>query len=198
MTLGAFFRDYVYIPLGGNRKGLARQIGNMLMVWLLTGLWHGAGWTFLLWGLYFFVLLTIEKTFREALDRWPVLLRRFVTTLLVLLGWVIFSHTTLSGLGTALGAMIGLHGTWAPGLGTRLMNSLPLLIVCALGATSLPQRIAVGFRNVTAGRGKNKNAVTVGRVAYLIVSFAFLVVLLWLCTVSLVGASSAPSIYANF
>lgn len=78
------------------------------------------------------------------------------------------------------------------------MNSLPLLIVCALGATSLPQRIAVGFRNVTAGRGRNRNAVTVGRVAYLIVSFAFLVVLLWLCTVSLVGASSAPSIYANF
>ena len=77
-------------------------------------------------------------------------------------------------------------------------NSLPLLIVCALGATSLPQRIAVGFRNVTAGRGRNRNAVTVGRVAYLIVSFAFLVVLLWLCTVSLVGASSAPSIYANF
>lgn len=121
-----------------------------------------------------------------------------MTTLLVLMGWVIFSHTTLSGLGTALGAMIGLHGTWAPGLGTRLLNSLPLLIVCALGATSLPQRIAVGFRNVTAGRGRNRNAVTVGRVAYLIVSFAFLVVLLWLCTVSLVGASSAPSIYANF
>ena len=170
----------------------------MLGVWLLTGLWHGAGWTFLLWGLYFFLLLAIEKTFQNALDRWPVLLRRFVTTLLVLMGWVIFSHTTLSGLGTALGAMIGLHGTWAPGLGTRLLNSLPLLLVCAVGATSLPQRIAVGFRNVIAGRGKNKNAVTVGRVAYLIVSFAFLVVLLWLCTVSLVGASSAPSIYANF
>ena len=198
MTLGAFFRDYVYIPLGGNRKGLARQIGNMLVVWLLTGLWHGAGWTFLLWGLYFFLLLAIEKTFQNALDRWPVLLRRFVTTLLVLLGWVIFSHTTLSGLGTALGAMIGLHGTWAPGLGTRLLNSLPLLLVCAVGATSIPQRIAVGFRNVTAGRGRNRNAVTVGRVAYLIVSFAFLVALLWLCTVSLVGASSAPSIYANF
>lgn len=71
MTLGSFFRDYVYIPLGGNRRGKARQILNLFVVWALTGLWHGAAWNFVLWGLYFFVLLAIEKQIQPMLERWP-------------------------------------------------------------------------------------------------------------------------------
>ena len=92
ITLSTWFREYVYIPLGGNRKGLKRQIVNLLIVWFLTGLWHGASWNFVLWGLYYFVLLVIEKVFLLAkMQRWPRVLQHFYALFFIVTGWVVFA-----------------------------------------------------------------------------------------------------------
>jgi alginate O-acetyltransferase complex protein AlgI len=109
ISLGTWFRDYVYIPLGGNRHGLRRQLLNILIVWALTGIWHGANWTFLLWGLYYALFLILEKTFLlKAMEKWPPVLRHIYTIVIVMAGWVIFQLDTLSAVGAYLGAMFGL------------------------------------------------------------------------------------------
>jgi len=99
ITLSSWFKEYVYIPLGGNRKGIKRQILNMLVVWFLTGFWHGADWNFMLWGLYYFVLLTVEKVFLlKKLEKHP-LIARIYTILGFVIGWAIFYITDLKVLG---------------------------------------------------------------------------------------------------
>ena len=201
MTLGSFFRDYVYIPLGGNRKGKGRQILNLLAVWALTGLWHGASWNFVLWGLYFFVLLSIEKQLLPKLEKQPFLLRNFITMFFVLIGWVLFSHTSLADVGKNLGAMFGGASFCNANTGTRLANSLPLLLACAVGASVLPRWfgfIYSGLLGMGKGSRRAQSRVTVGKTVYVVSQFAFVALLLWLCTVSLLGTTSAPSIYANF
>ncbi|MBO6215050.1 MAG: MBOAT family protein, partial [Lachnospiraceae bacterium] len=96
MTLTSWFREYIYIPLGGNRKGMARTILNMLIVWLITGLWHGAAWNFVVWGLYYFVLLVLERLFlKKVLDRIPVI-PHIYTLVIVMCGWVLFESPSLS------------------------------------------------------------------------------------------------------
>ena len=106
ISLGSFFRDYVYIPLGGKKK---HQLLNMAVVWALTGLWHGASWNFVLWGLYFFVILAAEKAIGEKrLRRIPTILRRVGTMLLVILGWNIFYFTDLTQLLQHFGLLFGL------------------------------------------------------------------------------------------
>ena len=112
ISLGSFFRDYVYIPLGGNRAGAARTARNMLIVWLLTGLWHGASWNFLVWGLYYGALLLLERfVLSRVLEKLPGALRWVLTMLLVVVGWVIFYYTDLANVGTHLLAMVGLGRT---------------------------------------------------------------------------------------
>lgn len=99
ISLGTWFRDYLYIPLGGNRRGLPRQILNLLIVWGLTGLWHGASWNFALWGLYFAVILILEKLFlKKWLDKLPSVIGHLYALFLILVGWVIFNCTSLSSL----------------------------------------------------------------------------------------------------
>ena len=200
MSLGTFFRDYVYIPLGGNRKGKVRQILNMLIVWALTGLWHGASWNFVLWGVYNFVLLTAEKQFMPQLEELPDRLRNFLTMLAVLFGWVLFSHTDFAELGTAIGAMLGYGGFSAPGTGTLLMNALPLMTVCVIGCTTLPRTVGHNFAGACGMLGKRRksNTVDAGKITYVCVRFAVICLLLWLCIVSMTGTTSTPSIYADF
>ena len=112
MSLGAFFRDYVYIPLGGSRAGTARTIVNTLIVWLLTGLWHGASWNFVLWGLYFGLILLLERfVLKNALLTAPKLLQYVWTSLLVLISWVIFYEVDMTQLVRHLGALVGLGVT---------------------------------------------------------------------------------------
>ncbi|MBR6209202.1 MAG: MBOAT family protein [Oscillospiraceae bacterium] len=127
ISLSSFFRDYVYIPLGGNRRGGLCTARNMLIVWMLTGLWHGASWNFILWGLYYGLLLLIE---RFVLSRWlealPRALRHVLTMLAVIVGWVIFYYVDLPAVGEHLLAMIGLRVS--PGGG---LVRLPLLDAAA-------------------------------------------------------------------
>ena len=97
MTLGSWFRDYIYIPLGGNRNGLLKQIRNILIVWFLTGAWHGASWNFILWGVYFGVILILEKMFLlKVLEKLPKIFRHIYSILLILVSWVIFAFEDLS------------------------------------------------------------------------------------------------------
>ena len=128
MTLTTWFKEYVYIPLGGSRKGVLRRDINLMIVWMLTGLWHGAGWNFVLWGVYFGVLLILEKRFlleRPGYQRIPSPLRQAGMYLLVLLGWGLFA-----GKLDVFPAMIGMYG---PGTAQTLLDCisyLPLLLLC--------------------------------------------------------------------
>lgn len=110
ISLSSWFRDYVYIPLGGNRRGLGIQIRNILVVWILTGIWHGASWNFMLWGLYFGVILIIEKWWGlRLLSRLPRVVRHLYAILLILIGWVLFAFDELPMVLNYLQAMIGLN-----------------------------------------------------------------------------------------
>ena len=112
ISLGSFFREYVYIPLGGNRAGMAKTIRNLLIVWCLTGFWHGASWNFLLWGLYYGAWIVAERfLYPKLLDRTPKAVRVACTLLIVLVGWILFYHTDLSLAGAHIGALIGIGAT---------------------------------------------------------------------------------------
>ena len=111
ISLSSWFKEYVYIPLGGNRKGLPRQILNILIVWMLTGIWHGAGFNFLFWGLWFALFLILEKMFLGRIfEALPKILGRCYTLVVVLLGWVFFALESVGGIVGYLGAMFGLNG----------------------------------------------------------------------------------------
>ena len=108
MSLSSWFKEYVYVPLGGNRKGLARQLLNIAIVWALTGLWHGASWNFVAWGVYFGVILIIEKLWLlRALDKCPAFVGHVYSLILIVLGWVIFGLTDFSRMATYIAHMFG-------------------------------------------------------------------------------------------
>lgn len=146
MTLTTWFKEYVYIPLGGSRKGAVRRDINLMIVWMLTGLWHGAGWNFVLWGLYFGVLLILEKRFllnRPGCQRIPSPLRQAGMYLLVLLGWGLFA-----GKLDVFPAMAGLYGLGTAQTMLDCLSYLPMLLLCCaisfLPAVRLPgKRMAV-------------------------------------------------------
>ncbi len=111
ISLSSWFRDYIYIPLGGNRKGTARTIFNILVVWSLTGLWHGAEWNFVAWGAFYGVLLIAEKyLLKDLLRIIPIPVRRILTMVVVMIGWVFFSSTDINSAFGYLGAMFGVYG----------------------------------------------------------------------------------------
>ena len=200
MSLGTFFRDYVYIPLGGNRRGKVRQIINMFVVWALTGLWHGASWNFVLWGIYNFFLLAIEKQIMPQLEELPDRLRNFLTMLAVFFGWVLFSHTDFTDLGQTIAAMLGFSGFSAAGTGTLVMNSLPLIAVCLIGCSTLPRTFSQNLARACGMYGKRRksNTVDMGKIIYTALRFGFVCLLLWVCVISMIGTTSTPSIYADF
>jgi alginate O-acetyltransferase complex protein AlgI len=144
ISLSTWFRDYVYIPLGGNRRGAARQVLNILVVWTLTGFWHGAGWNFILWGAYFGVLLLIEKfVLAKFLDKLPSALRHLYVILLILVSWIFFASTSAHEIGARLGALVG-SGTLSvsPPVTEYYLRSYAVPLVIALfGATPLPKRL---------------------------------------------------------
>lgn len=141
ITLSSWFREYVYIPLGGNRKGKPKQFRNLAVVWVLTGLWHGANWNFLLWGVYYLILLSIEHfLLKDRAEKIPPVLRHVGTLLLVFLGFLLFSEPDLPTVGRTLGYLAGIGCRFADALdGYHFLTLLPLLAIAAVGCTPLPK-----------------------------------------------------------
>ncbi len=139
ISLSTWFREYVYIPLGGNQQGWGRQIRNLLIVWSLTGLWHGAGWNFLLWGLYYGLLLVLEKRLPSVyLTKLPKLLRRGGTLLLVMLGWAIFYFEDMGALREFFRRLF-VYSPMASWQIPQLWRCLPWLVVGVVAATPIPK-----------------------------------------------------------
>lgn len=142
MSLGTWFRDYLYIPLGGNRRGLPRQILNILIVWALTGLWHGANWTFLLWGLYYAVFLILEKVFLlKKLEKVPVLAHIYAL-LVAVVGWMLFQLNSVGEVVHYWGAMFGAGGATATAADAFYARSYAvILFIAAIAATPVPKKL---------------------------------------------------------
>ncbi len=183
ISLSGWFKKYVYIPLGGNRKGTVRTVRNILIVWTLTGLWHGAAWNFVAWGAYYGLLLLLEKyVFSAVLEKIPKALRHVLTMVIVVIGWVFFSAESFFSAAAYLGAMFGGAGfTDANTLYLLLSHGFPFAVMtaCALGA----------FRNPP----KFKNERT-----HLIVQAAGYAAVFALCVACLVSDSYNPFLYFRF
>jgi len=135
--MGTWFRDYVYIPLGGNKGGLAKQLRNIAIVWLLTGFWHGASWNFVLWGVYFGVLLVLEKLFLlRWLKKLPAALRHIYALVLVTISWTLFAFTDIAeGFAWCRAMFSGV--LFDRGSLYLLLTYGGMLLLCAIAATPL-------------------------------------------------------------
>ena len=184
ISLGSWFREYVYIPMGGNRVSRGRLFFNLLVVWGLTGIWHGASWNFLLWGLYFGLLLILEKGgLLKLLEKLPAAVQHLYTLFLVLISWTIFAIEDFGRLGGYLKAMFGLGaGGWAPSTGYYLASYAPILLIACLASTPLAKTLW------------DKS----GRTAKLILLPILLLLGLALCTAYLVDATYNPFLYFRF
>jgi alginate O-acetyltransferase complex protein AlgI len=177
MTLGSWFKEYVYIPLGGNRKGIPRQIINLLIVWFLTGFWHGAAINFILWGLYFFVLLVIEKL---VLLRWlnrHQILARLYFVFFILIGWAIFAISDLTVLHQYMISMFTLQSStqWL----YFISNYGVILIFCLIFSTDIPKKV-------------------INSVSFPLVETSMVTALFLLCVAYLVDSSYNPFLYFRF
>lgn len=212
ISLSSWFREYVYIPLGGNRKGLPRQIFNLAVVWLLTGLWHGASWNFVLWGAYYGVLLILEKLFLlRLLKKLPGWFGHIYSVFLVVVGWVIFAQTDMGKLVNYLKAMfgIGASGVNADFFFFLSGNAflLAVLVVCSIdhrgwvkrlsGFLSGKRKALDGVLRMEPSAGSIYETVQESRgMTYL--KPLLLLVLLFLTTAFLVGDSYNPFLYFRF
>lgn len=149
ISLSTWFKEYVYIPLGGNRKGVKRQILNLLIVWGLTGLWHGAAYNFVLWGLYYGLLLILEKfVLKKFLDRLPSFVQHIYTLFIIIIGWGLFYFTDVGQLGEFMVDLFnfgnGICGDQAFNL---IMSNLPMLIIAAVASTPLATVLYTRFEH---------------------------------------------------
>jgi len=186
ISLSSFFRDYVYIPLGGNRVSFIKMLRNIFVVWLLTGFWHGASWNFIIWGLYFFIFLMIEKLFLlKHLNKKPF--NHIYTMIIVIISFIIFNTTDLIKLGTILKGLVGIN---TPLINFEtiyyLKNYLIILIIAFIGMTPFIRDLLEKLK-----KGKSKKIVDVLE----IISF---VIILILVTASLISNSFNPFIYFRF
>ena len=189
ITLSTWFREYVYIPLGGNRRGRARQYFNLAVVWLLTGLWHGASWNFVLWGLFYLILLVAEKAFLLRLlerNRLTRVLGHIGALLLVGIGWMIFDHTDLGEAFRIIGGLfgIGTAGFAAATVSWQALRLLPLLAVSVAAATPYPTRLW--------------NRLTGRRPTLTVLEPVLLVAVLALSVACAVRSDYSPFLYFNF
>lgn len=186
ISLSSWFRDYVYIPLGGNRTSRPRFIFNILFVWFLTGFWHGAGWNFIFWGLYYGILLLIEKFFLEKLlNKTFNWLKHIYVMLIVMVGWVLFDTSNLLMAKNTLAKMFGFGADIIAGEESLyyLRSYLVLFIIAIIGSTPFPKRIAAKFENMKA---------------MVIVEPLYIAALLIISTAFLVDGSFNPFIYFRF
>ena len=184
MTLGSWFREYLYIPLGGNRCTFPRQVFNLFVVWAATGLWHGASWNFVLWGLYFFVFLVLEKLFLLSHLEKSRLLGHVYLLFLVVISWAIFAIEDFSHLGAYLKVMFGLGGVPLANasFGYCLVSYLPILCLAALASTPLGASV---YRRLGT---RGQQAVCTVLIAGGLIA----------CTAYLVDGTYNPFLYSNF
>ena len=191
MSLGTWFREYVYIPLGGNRGSLIIQLRNIAVVWVLTGIWHGASWNFVLWGIYYCILLIIEKLFLLSfLKKLPAFVAHLYTCLAVILGWVIFAFDNYEAGFRYLGWMFGAGGIplWNNDSVFTLLSNLLILPVLFIASTPLAKNLALRF----LAWGKDRPFLTTG-----IVNFV-LAALFLLSVAYLVDSTYNPFLYFRF
>ena len=183
ISLTTWFREYVYFPLGGNRVSRAKWVRNILIVWLLTGIWHGAGWNFLLWGLYYAAWMLLERLWLgKVLEKLPSALTHVYTMAVVLTGWALFAVEDMGQLGGYFRALFG--GAPAVNAGDlyQLRSYLPMLVILTIGSTPLMKRLWERL-------GERTRSV----LTPLLVLGALV-----LCTASLVDASYNPFLYFRF
>lgn len=174
ISLGTWFKEYLYIPLGGNRRGRLNNIRNILLVWILTGIWHGASWNFALWGLYFGIILILEKIFLlKILEKLPKFIRRIYTLSLILISWAIFAFDKLDEGFEFIKILFG-AGNF------KIYNNLSiyylytnilLLIILIIASTDMPKRIWKRIK----GRGKNRILEDMYLLLVFLLSIAYLV-----------------------
>lgn len=191
ISLSTFFRDYIYIPLGGNRCSQQKWIRNMFVVWFLTGMWHGASWNYILWGLYYFVFLMLERfvwkqPFRKGLNH-------VYTLLVIFFGWIIFKYPNLNELTAVLTGMFGIgsNGFLSMEVRSTLISNIYLLIFCLIACTSLGKKL----QHILKVYAK-KNTVAFG--LYATSEMILPVLLLVLSSLALIGDSYNPFLYFQF
>ncbi len=185
ISLSTWFKEYVYIPLGGNRKGVKRQIINLLIVWGLTGLWHGASYNFLLWGLYYGLLLILEKfVLKRFLYKLPSVLQHIYTLFIVVIGWGLFYFTDMSQLGEFFADLFNFgNGLCGDQAFTLIISYLPILIVAAVASTPIGAKMYSRFSQAKFLWAPET---------------VFCVFILAVCTASLVDQSYNPFLYFRF
>ena len=187
ISLSSWFREYVYIPLGGNRVGTFKRYRNLAVVWLLTGFWHGADWNFVLWGVYFATVLILERAFLlKLLEESPRIVAHLYSLFLIGVGFLIFSHNDL---GAAFATFLALFGVGVGGFATptalyTLIRLTPLILLSAIGATPLPKRL---WERAQA-RHPQWQAATV----------IFCITLFCVCVAYLVDSTFSPFEYTQF
>ena len=194
ISLSSFFRDYVYIPLGGSRNGMGKTILNMFIVWLLTGLWHGASWNFVAWGLYFFIFLTMERLFLgKLLEKIPKIFGILYTWVVVYFGWILFRFKDFRLVWASLRGMVGApHNYWTTTeTNAAIFGKVLFLIVAIIACTPFANRFGRACREEAYDNKKMA-------VAYSVWQIVMPVILLLLATMTLVGDSYNPFLYFQF
>ncbi len=191
ISLSSFFRDYVYIPLGGSRCSKAQYVRNIFVVWFLTGMWHGASWNYILWGLYFALFLLLEKFVIK--DRLPVAAGHVYALLVVYFGWVLFKFENFGELGMVLAGMFGFAGGGFTGLEvhTLFLQNIFLIVFCVIACTDLGKRL---HRMLFDAAKRNEVALMV----YSVTEAVTPVLLFVVAVAALAGASYNPFIYFQF
>lgn len=187
ISLSTWFRDYVYIPLGGNRVSKIKWLRNILIVWLLTGLWHGASWNFILWGIYYGVILIIEKLFLgKYIEKLPRFFRHIYTLFFVVIGWVIFRIEDFSQMGIVLKKMF----VWTKSgildniiLNYDIFASLPYIIIGIIGSIPVFAKVKESTKS---------------RVTYSVISTIWCLVIFIISICFLLTATYNPFIYFRF
>jgi len=195
ISLSTFFRDYVYISLGGSQDSVVRTIFNLFVVWTLTGLWHGASWTYALWGIYYFVFLFLEKyLFDRIFRRVPGIVTWLPTFIVIIIGWTIFKFTDMELLTTVFKGMFGLNGNTFTSFETNVVFENNIYLLALSFAISTPLFVMIG-KKFTAATVDNPGLSKL----WTFISYTFIpVVLLVLSTAMLVGNSYNPFIYFHF
>ena len=188
ISMGTWFRDYVYIPLGGNKKGKGIQLRNIFIVWMLTGLWHGASWNFVVWGLFYGIILICEKLFLgKILEKIPRFFSHVYAIFFILIGWTIFAFDNFGNITSFLGSMFGINCPFSDSETIyQILSYLPLILLCVLFSMPICKKLY-----------KKVEAVTKDGVMCT-VDIAVSAVIMILCTAFLISGSYNPFLYFRF